>query len=54
MTFDLWIPPEELSALPTRPATKTGSAQALSCDLQEQRNHEGRQVNKILRNIIRQ
>lgn len=35
MTFDLWISPEELSALPTRLATKTWFAGALTCDLQE-------------------
>lgn len=33
MTLDLWIPPEKLSALPTRLATKTGFTQTLSCDL---------------------
>lgn len=53
MTFDLRIPPKELSALPTRPATKTGFAQALSCGLQEQQKHKKHQVNKILQNILR-
>lgn len=35
VTFNLWISPEKLFALPTRPATKSWFAQTLSCDLQE-------------------
>jgi len=41
VTFDLRVTPEEFSAFPTRLATETGSAQALSCDLQEQNPREG-------------
>lgn len=40
VTFDLWISPEKLSALPTRPAPKPGFARTLSSDLQEVRQDE--------------
>lgn len=40
VTFDLGISPEQLSALPTRPATKTRFARTLSGDLQEVRQDE--------------
>lgn len=43
MTLDLWIPPEELPALPTRPATKAGSARALTCDLQHKQEERWQQ-----------
>lgn len=49
MTFDLWISPEELSALPTRLATKTWFAGALTCDLQERHVTENNRSTNVKR-----
>lgn len=40
VTFDLRVPPEQLPALPTRPAPESWFARTLSGDLQEARREE--------------